>query len=238
MTGRTVVKAGKFSGCWNSSEGSLLDRLRKPTKAVRRVLLSTLQLVLLAAYLAGFLVYVSEVPVGTPHVARADGIVALTGGGDRLSAATALLEKGAGRRLLITGVHVTTTKDELRRILHAGRKFDCCVDLGFQAANTQGNARETARWARAHDYKSLILVTASYHMPRSLAEFDAEMPGIKFVPYPVAPQSFNLRGWWHDPLAFSILQWEYVKFLGSLARLALFRPTAEPPPPSESRRAI
>ncbi len=199
---------------------------------------ASILLALLAAYLAGFLVYVSEIPVRSPPVPRADGIVALTGGMDRLSVATALLEKGAGKRLLITGVHIGITKDALRRLLHAGRKFDCCADLGFQAANTRGNAKETTTWARAHNYKSLILVTASYHMPRSLIEFGAEMPGIKLVCYPVAPEHFNLRGWWHDPLTFSILQWEYVKFLGTLARLAIFPPnsTADPPLLRDSSR--
>ena len=197
-------------------------------------------LALLAAYLAGFLYYVSRVPVRTPRAARADGIVALTGGGDRLSAATVLLERGLGRRLLITGVHATTTKDALKRISHGGHRFDCCVDLGFQAENTQGNARETATWAREHNYKSLVLVTASYHMPRSLAEFGAQMPGIRLVPYPVAPPHFNLRGWWHDPLAFSVLQWEYLKYVGSLARLAIFKPhvIADPPTRDSQRRAV
>lgn len=195
-------------------------------------MLSILLLALLAAYFAGFLAYVARVPIRTPRAVRADGIVALTGGGERLSTATALLEEGAGRRLLITGVHFRTTKDELRRMLHAGRKFDCCVDLGFQAANTQGNAKETAAWARAHGYKSLILVTASYHMPRSLTEFDADMPGVKIFPYPVVPAHFNLRGWWHDPLAFSVLQWEYIKFLGTLARLSIFRPHIMSDPPA------
>jgi uncharacterized SAM-binding protein YcdF (DUF218 family) len=179
--------------------------------------------------------YLSRVPLRTPSVGAADGIVVLTGGEERLSAATALFDKGTGKRLLITGVYARITKDALKHILHGGRRFDCCVDLGFQAANTQGNAKEAARWVRMHGYRSLVVVTASYHMPRSMAEFGAEMPGIKLIPYPVAPQHFNLRGWWHDPLAFSILQWEYIKFVGSLARLELFRPSVgiNPSPPNE-----
>ena len=54
--------------------------------------------------------------------------------------------------------------------------FDCCVDLGFTAANTLGNARETAEWARAKGYSALILVTADYHMPRARLELRAAMP--------------------------------------------------------------
>src|SRR3546814_9566295 len=37
--------------------------------------------------------------------------------------------------------------------------FECCVDLGFEAADTAGNALETAGWLNAHGYKSIRLVT-------------------------------------------------------------------------------
>ena len=107
------------------------------------------------------------------------GIVALTGGDERLDAAVSLLENRSGQRLLISGVHPTTTKQELKLLSHGGRRFDCCADLGYAAENTHGNAEEAARWARAHRFKSLIVVTARYHMPRSLTEFQAAMPGVR-----------------------------------------------------------
>lgn len=165
-------------------------------------------------YVAGFLVFVLTLPhaQAAPH---ADGIVALTGGNARLDAAVALLEQGAGRRLLITGVHPTTTKAELRVLSHGGRRFDCCTDLGRAAADTRGNAQEAAMWAHDHRYKSLIVVTASYHMPRSMTEFAAAMPEEKLVPYPVQPADAHLAGWWHDPTALHLLHNEYAKYLAS-----------------------
>ncbi|HEY5047521.1 MAG TPA: YdcF family protein [Rhizomicrobium sp.] len=181
-------------------------------------------LVLALAYVAGFFVFLNHLPRTTPKSVQADGIVALTGGEERLNAATALFEKGVGRRLLITGVHPTTTKQALRILLHGARRFDCCVDLGFQATNTHGNAAEAAQWTRAHGYRSLVVVTADYHMPRSLLEFSARMPGVRLIAYPVASEKVDLRDWWHSPLAFAVLPWEYTKYLASATLNGLFPP--------------
>lgn len=182
---------------------------------------------LVVAYVIGFFVFVASLPQAEPKVGRADAIVALTGGTDRLDAATALFERGVGKRLLITGVHGSTTKQMLKHLLHGGRRFDCCADLGFQATNTHGNATEAAQWVRAHGYRSVVVVTASYHMPRSLTEFSARMPGVKLIPYPVSSGNIDVRAWWHSPVAFSVLQWEYAKYLGSVTLTSLFPPRDE-----------
>jgi uncharacterized SAM-binding protein YcdF (DUF218 family) len=166
-------------------------------------------------YVAGFILFVLTLPRAKSPDQKADGIVALTGGNARVDAAVALLERGAGRRLLITGVHPTTTKAELRQLSHGGRRFDCCTDLGHEAADTRGNAEEAAAWAREHRYKSLIVVTASYHMPRSMAEFGAAMPRERLVAYPVEPANVDLAGWWHDPATLHLLHNEYAKYLAS-----------------------
>lgn len=167
-------------------------------------------------YVAGFLLFVLTLPGVSSPAQHADGIVALTGGNARVDAAVALLERGAGRRLLITGVHPTTTKAELRILSHGGKRFDCCADLGHAAADTRGNAEEAAQWARDNHYKSLIVVTASYHMRRSLTEFAAAMPDKKLVPYPVQPAGTDLSGWWHNAGTLHLLYGEYVKYLASL----------------------
>jgi uncharacterized SAM-binding protein YcdF (DUF218 family) len=168
------------------------------------------------AYAIGFVVFAATLPDKPVRVDGADGIVALTGGGARLDAAVALFERGVGKRLLISGVHATTTKSDLKRIAHGGPRFDCCTDLGFQAENTRGNATEAARWARAHHYHRLVIVTASYHMPRSLTEFSAEMPDVTLEPYPVEPDGIDFKAWWRDPRAAELLQAEYAKYLASL----------------------
>ncbi len=50
--------------------------------------------------------------------------------------------------------------------------LNCCVDLGLSALNTQGNAHESYRWLKRHRAQSTFLVTANYHMPRLVLEFE------------------------------------------------------------------
>jgi uncharacterized SAM-binding protein YcdF (DUF218 family) len=178
-------------------------------------------LAVIAAYLTGFAIFVARLPDAPPHNVRADAIVALTGSEDRLDAAVALFESGVGRRLLITGVHAPMRKSLLRQLLRGGPRFDCCADLGFVATNTHGNAMETADWTWRHGFHSLIVVTANYHMPRSLEEFSAAMPGVRLIPYPV-PEIVASRRWWLDPGAIRTLQFEYAKYLGSVALRAVY----------------
>jgi uncharacterized SAM-binding protein YcdF (DUF218 family) len=179
--------------------------------------------VAIALYAAGFFVFVTNLPAPTTHMRPAQGIVALTGGDERLAAAVNLLETRTGQRLLISGVHPTTTKQELKLLAHGGPRFDCCADLGYVAENTRGNAEEAARWARAHRFRSIIVVTARYHMPRSLTEFQAAMPGVTIEPYPVEPQDIDLGGWWHDTRALRVLSGEYAKYLASSVMNAVDR---------------
>lgn len=173
--------------------------------------------VVVVLYAIGFVIFAEGLPRKPAKLDHPDGIVALTGGGDRLRTAVSLLERGIGKRLLITGVHSTTTKAELKAIAHGGKRFDCCVDLGFSAADTRGNAAETAAWAKRHHYHRLVIVTASYHMPRSLTDFAAAMPNVKLEPWPVEPDGINLGHWWRDPHTLKLLQSEYLKYLASVA---------------------
>ena len=179
--------------------------------------------ILVTLYAAGFFVFVTNLPVAKAHTRPAQGIVALTGGDERLAAAVNLLETHQAQRLLISGVHPKTTKDELKRLAHGGARFDCCADLGYVAEDTRGNAEEAATWTRAHRFKSLIVVTARYHMPRSLTEFQAAMTGVTLEPYPVEPADIDLGAWWHDARALRVLSGEYAKYLASTVMNAVDR---------------
>ncbi len=175
----------------------------------------------------GFVVFATTV-MREPQVAdpttSADGIVVLTGGELRLSAGSRLLKQNRGKRLLISGVNPRTTKKALFSILglEAG-KFGCCVDLGYEALNTLGNAEETSRWARDKNFRSLIIVTSSYHMPRSLVELTRRMPDTELIAYPVMPAQFRSTVWWLNPLAARVILSEYLKYLPAAARLAATR---------------
>ncbi|MFM9865859.1 MAG: YdcF family protein [Micropepsaceae bacterium] len=170
----------------------------------------------------GFPIFVWSLSRTSADPGTADAIVALTGGEGRLQAGLDLLEHGKGGRLLISGVHAETTRDELFAAVGGAMpsRAGCCVDLGRGAEDTIGNAGETAAWVAEHNYRSVIVVTATYHMPRSMMELQAMSPFTTFVPYPVFPDRVRLEDWWRDPETTGVLAYEYVKFLGATVRVA------------------
>jgi uncharacterized SAM-binding protein YcdF (DUF218 family) len=173
-----------------------------------------------ALILTGFIVFFGLIynePSG--YVRPADGIVVLTGGEARIPEAVKLLTQGKGRRLLISGVNPVTTRSELVSLMPDSRKwFRCCIDVGKVARDTIGNADETREWIRQRGFKSLIVVTASYHMPRSLAELRRALPDTVLIPYPVKPRNLHLDAWWAYPGTLQLLAFEYVKFVPAFGR--------------------
>ena len=121
---------------------------------------------------AGFCWFVLTIPSEEVALDRnADGIVVLTGAAARIPDAIELLAAERGKRLLISGVHRDTRAREIARLTPLYSKFfSCCIDLDRSALNTFGNALETRRWAREHNFNSLIVVTSNWHMPRAMAE--------------------------------------------------------------------
>jgi uncharacterized SAM-binding protein YcdF (DUF218 family) len=144
-------------------------------------------LVVLALVAFDFLMFARRASELVPATARqADAIVALTGGsGLRIAAGIDLMSAGRGQRLLISGVNPDVDMDDL--VALAGGSPDiyaCCVDIGYRAETTIGNAEETAAWAYERGYTHLI-VTSDYHMARSLLLLQRAMPDITLQPYPV-----------------------------------------------------
>ncbi|MFA6140702.1 MAG: YdcF family protein [Hyphomicrobium sp.] len=171
----------------------------------------------------GFVLFASVVtrlPAdNNPH---ADGIVVLTGEGRRIAEGARLLDEGRAQRMLISGVFRRTGKKALLDISGLPEdKFDCCVDVGYAALDTAGNANETRAWATSRGYDSLIVVTASYHMPRSLAELSLALPATRLVPHPVMPNNFPPTRWWLHASATRTLISEYFKFLPTAAHLTV-----------------
>jgi uncharacterized SAM-binding protein YcdF (DUF218 family) len=182
-------------------------------------------LVIALIWFAGLFAYAGRVQQSTPARApeRADGIVALTGGNstNRLTAAIGLLEDGYGKRVLVSGVDRIASREDIRGVSKAVRRlYDCCVDLGFNAADTVGNARETVEWAKARRYDSLIVVTADYHMPRAMLELRAAThgAGVQLQTFAVPTQALKSPRWWRSPRAARLMVVEYCKYLAILAR--------------------
>lgn len=177
------------------------------------------------ALLIGFAAFANAVrqspPAGLP---AADAIVVLTGGEDRIETGIRLLAQGKGHRLLISGVNPSTRATEIGRLAGSdSRLLRCCIDFGYVAVDTSGNAAEARDWAQSRGYSKLIVVTSNYHMPRSLAEFARLLPDAELISYPVGSRHYQIETWWRHPPTARLLAAEYVKFLTSAARLGVAR---------------
>lgn len=186
----------------------------------RAVLLAALLLgvgtVLLALGYCRFAAAIDSQEPGS--VPRTDAIVVVTGGSQRVGDAIGLLGAERGSRLLISGVNERTSREELAKLNPTARELlACCVDLDYRARNTIGNAIEARRWVRQHDFRSLLIVTSNYHMPRTLAEFAHAMPNLRLVPHPVVTDQIDTAGWWNRWATIRLLVPEYGKYL--VARL-------------------
>src|SRR6266700_3919923 len=139
---------------------------KRPRRRFRLLLAAVLVLLLLLGI--GFGRFLATLPSAASDLtAQADGIVALTGEGSRLAPAVTLLEKGSGKRLLITGVNPQTSKPYLKKLLHGGDAFDCCADLGFVALDTRGNAQEPGGIRRADARRGARSLSRGCRQPQS-----------------------------------------------------------------------
>ena len=176
------------------------------------------------ALTVGFGVFAEHISLLTQptDMRTADGIIVLTGGQSRLSAAFDLLKAGKGKRLLISGVNPHADRRALREVTGGDKRlFTCCVDIDHVALDTIGNAEQSAKWVAAHDYGRVILVTNNYHMPRSLLEMHRLLPQASVEPYPVVNSKLDDGSWLTKPDALRVLATEYVKYLAALARSVL-----------------
>jgi uncharacterized SAM-binding protein YcdF (DUF218 family) len=169
-----------------------------------------------------FAAWVSRIP--EQSAGRADGIVVLTGGPTRIEEGAKLLQDNRGDRLLISGINTHTGRDSVLKLTGlASKQFNCCVDLGYSALDTIGNARETGTWASQRRYNSLIVVTSRAHMPRSLAELERALPGVKLIPHPVMSRTPEQSPWWLSYSATRVIVSEYLKYIPSAAKLIVAR---------------
>jgi uncharacterized SAM-binding protein YcdF (DUF218 family) len=202
------------------------NRPKAPTAAPRSWLRATVVAMLAIVFVAatiGFVGFLSQLHgTETKPAGRADGIVVLTGGSSRVSDAMELLADGYGKRLLISGVHPTNGASDISRSLPDNQSLlGCCVDLDRSAVNTRSNAAETRRWAHERGFKSLIVVTSNYHMPRAIVELSHAMPDIALIPYAVVGDKWRDEPWWTSGATFRLLLSEYAKYVAAEVRVRL-----------------
>jgi uncharacterized SAM-binding protein YcdF (DUF218 family) len=231
-----------FAANPQTSGNNAATPLREPPRWRRRlvqVLVAT-PLLALALMVGGFVWFALGVASKQPSLGdTADGIVVLTGGASRINDAVELLASGRGQRLLITGVSPATTTADLARLLPERQHwFGCCVDLDYSAVNTIGNAVETRRWTLDRGFRSLLVVTSSYHMPRAMLEIGHRLPQVTLIPFPVVAEHRRAEPWWSDRAGAKILVSEYLKYIVAAARIGLDQPSGPTETANRSRVKI
>lgn len=193
-------------------------RIRPIRRFVRLFLF--LMLVLGGLLTGGFLYFAETIAsMEVPRNPRADAIVVLTGGSQRIDQAIDLLNQGAGKRLLISGVNPTTSGNQIRKFTQSSSSlFECCVDIGHDAMDTIGNANETAKWISDHGYRKVLVVTNNYHMPRSLLELRRSDKKTEFLSYPVINSDLKNGNWLGQPMVVKTMLSEYLKYSAAVLR--------------------
>lgn len=180
---------------------------------------------ILLLWLVGFVLFTEDVlsmPSGVidPDL-KSDGIVVLTGGTERVPMGLDLLQSNVAPRLLISGVDPRANPTALIQNHAARSKMECCITLGVFAEDTHGNAKEAAGWVLKYKMKSIVMVTANYHMRRALLEFHQALPHTIVYHVSVNPAVAHIDEWWMHPGTAGMLMEEYNKYLLATIKAAL-----------------
>jgi len=195
--------------------------IRSTRQRQRRALLmlTGVSVTLLVVWLYGLVQFADSFPtvIERPDQ-KTDAIVVLTGGSGRLEAGLMLLQSERADLLFVSGVYQGIDVNNLISLVQEEPvNLTSRVEIG-NATNTRGNATETAAWANKRKINSLRLVTAAYHMPRSLLEFSHAMDSTTVIAHPVFPEHVK-ADWWLWPGTAGLVIKEYHKYLMVWMRL-------------------
>ena len=127
---------------------------------------------------------------------------------DRVGRLTpAPLPAAADGVVVLTGAGSNARLDRGMAVLEAGLARRLLVS---------GVNREASR--EAMRFRSLVVVTADYHMPRAMLELKSALPDTRLEPYAAATPVVDARRWWRTRAGARLMIREYSKYMTVLGR--------------------
>ena len=131
---------------------------------------------IILAWILGFLAFTITLPGPVTSDTTAAAVVP-TGAAGRIQRGVELLADKQVDRIFVSGVDADVTAQEFASEFEVSRRLmNCCVTLGFEATDTQGNAAEIADWVEREGITSVRLITSDWHMRRAAGELRRELP--------------------------------------------------------------
>lgn len=148
-------------------------------------------------------------------------IVCLAGGTGRIETAFELFANGYGEELLIIGAGPKTSLSTLLRTLPSSvveklspERLDQ-IFVERESRNTIENAYIiTQRLKHRPKRDTMLLITSSYHMRRSLMILKNSLPQeTEIIPFTPMKEQFSRNDWFKSWLGIQVTGYEYLKFL-------------------------
>ena len=149
---------------------------------------------------------------GSPGIFKAHGQVPLGEAAERMTLPIGLMRKFPNFELIFSGgegrlVPTGTTEAELAKMFYKEQGVDMKrVSLESKARNTRENAQQVAALLGERCKQPWLLVTSAWHMPRSMAEFEAT--GCNVTAYPVDFHTGDETSWTDYSMVGSLAAWQ------------------------------
>ena len=164
-------------------DGACMIKSRKIFRVVAFVIF-----VVFSAELAFFICF--ALPANQTKV-HADLIAVFAGGGDRFKRGIALAKEGVAPNIVVSPANLKSLSTLKKRLADT----HCRIIEESKAATTCENAYYVAKIIQEHDFKSVILVTSWWHMPRSYFLLYLALMGtsVEIIPYGVGRRSISIK---------------------------------------------
>jgi uncharacterized SAM-binding protein YcdF (DUF218 family) len=187
---------------------------------------------IVAAIILGFILTAlgAILIVSDPIEKKADAVVALSGGDDRLVEAARLYQNKQADLIILTETGEVLPKfgkySEIKR-------FDAILTLGIPSGaimvtektvnNTEDEAHVVRKLIQPMNLKSLIVVTDPYHTLRTRMIFDNEFrnTNISIMVHPIPGHWYKSTTWWTSSAGWQATFGEYIRIFYYLVRYRL-----------------